>query len=296
MRVVVTDQHQSQHSVIQNQYRQVKNADPRFTPPEDKSTLPFCEKLMKKAAGFTLSTEYQMLVAQAKAHGFRKRFPPELRRRAIEAALQALCFYYNPLANRVGPSITTMAVDCGLATEKKRLSITRMTGPLQFLANELKVITYNTEYDADIGCNIPTDITFTPLMFEVLDVSEEAVAAARRSRSEWDNLQREKKGMPRLGIDEQISNAWRFVRERFREYHRKRRDHGIKRFRARKDTSRTRKDIEILVRKQLTKEIADRRFTGNLTAVKTEIERRVKERMKMRNNYTRLATSDPVPI
>nr|AVI43206.1 IncFII RepA protein family protein [Klebsiella pneumoniae] len=43
---------------------------------------------------------------------------------------------------------------------------------------ELGLITYQTEYDPQIGCNIPTDITFTPALFSALDVSEVAVVAA----------------------------------------------------------------------------------------------------------------------
>lgn len=55
---------------------------------------------------------------------------------------------------------------------------------------ELGLITYQTEYDPQIGCNIPTDITFTPALFSALDVSDVAVMAARRSRVEWENQQR----------------------------------------------------------------------------------------------------------
>ncbi|MBS0883199.1 incFII family plasmid replication initiator RepA [Pantoea sp. JGM49] len=269
-------------------YRQVKNPNPEFIPEKGKKTLPFCEKIREKALGFTQRIEFQALVAMEIAHGARKRRPPELRIRALEAALQALCHYYNPLANRVGASLTTMSIRCGLATEKKRLSITRFTGAVQFLA-QLKLLTYTTEYDKDIGCNIPTDITFAPLMWQVLDVSEEAVAAARRSRIEWENRQREKKGQPRADAGELINAAWAFVRERFREYQKSRREHGLKRHRARKDAPRTRKDIEQLVRLQLQKEIRHERFFGGLDAVKAEIERRVTERMKLsRGRYARL--------
>ena len=62
-------------------------------------------------------------------------------------------------------------------------------------------ITYQTEYDPLIGCYIPTDITFTPALFAALDVSEDAVAAARRSRVEWENKQRKKQGLDTLGMD-----------------------------------------------------------------------------------------------
>lgn len=269
-------------------YRQVKNPSPEFVPEQGKKTLPFCEKIREKAAGFTQRMEFQALIAMEIARGSRKRRPPVLRIRALEAVLQALCHYYNPLANRVGASLTTMSILCGLATEKKRLSITRFTGACHTL-EQLKLITYNTEYDKEIGCNIPTDITFTPLMWQVLDVSEEAVAAARRSRIEWENRQREKKGLPRADAGELIGAAWSFVRERFREYQKSRREHGMKRHRARKDAPRTRKDIEQLVRLQLQKEIRNGRFFGSLDAVRTEIERRVTERMKLsRGHYTRL--------
>ena len=236
-------------------YRQVKNPNPEFIPEPGKKTLPFCEKIREKAAGFTQRVEFQTLVAMEIAHGSRKRRPPALRIRALEAALQALCHYYNPLANRVGAPLTTMTIPCGLAT----------------------------------GCNIPTDITFTPLMWQVLDVSEEAVAAARRSRVEWENRQREKKGQPLADAGELISAAWSFVRERFREYQKTRREHGLKRHRAKKDAPRSRKDIEQLVRLQLQKEIRNGRFFGGLDAVRAEIERRVSERMKLsRGKYSRL--------
>lgn len=269
-------------------YRQVKNPYPKFIPEEGKKTLPFCEKIRVKAAGFTRRMEFQTLVAMSIARGERKRRPPELRMRALEASLQALCHYFNPLANRVGASLTTMSIRCGLATEKKRLSITRFTGAVQFMA-QLKLLTYKTEYDKEIGCNIPTDITFTPLMWQVLDVSEEAVTAARRSRIEWENRQREKRGLPRAGAEELISAAWAFVRERFREYQKSRREHGMKRHRARKDAPRTRKDIEQLVRLQIQKEIRNGRFFSGLDAVRAEIERRVTERMKLsRGHYARL--------
>ncbi|WP_089644665.1 replication initiation protein [Escherichia coli] len=50
-----------------------------------------------------------------------------------------------------------------------------------------------------------------------------------------------------------------------------------------------------MVKRQLTREIAEGRFTANREAVKREVERRVKERMILsRNrNYSRLATASP---
>lgn len=275
------------------QYRQVKNPNPVFTPREGKKTLPFCRKLMSKAEGFSSRFEFAIHVAHLRALGLRSRMPPLLRRLSIDALLQGMCFHYDPLANRVQRSITNLAIECGLATESTNgnLSITRATRALQFLA-ELGLITYQTEYDPQIGCNIPTDITFTPALFSSLDISEESVAAARRSRVEWENRQREKQNLPRLGMDELIAKAWRFVRERFRSYHAERKAHGLKRACARRDANRTRKDITVLVKQQLTRDLASGRFTGGLAALKRELERRVTERMLMSrdNHYTRLAT------
>ncbi|MEJ3187137.1 hypothetical protein WDJ97_25740, partial [Escherichia coli] len=56
-----------------------------------------------------------------------------------------------------------------------------------------------------------------------------------------------------------------------------------------------RQDIVTLVKRQLTREISEGRFTANREAVKREVERRVKERMILsRNrNYSRLATASP---
>lgn len=282
--------------ILFTHYRQVKNADPEFVPREGKKTLPFCRKLMGKAEGFTSRFDFSIHVAYARSLGARRRTPPVLRRRAIDALLQGLCFHYDPLANRVQCAITTLAIECGLATESAsgNLSITRATRALKFLSG-LGLITYQTEYDPSIGCHIPTDMTFTPALFSALDVSEDAVAAARRSRVEWENKQRKKQGLSVLGMDELIAKAWRFVRERFRSYQAERKAHGFKRARARRDADRTRQDIVTRVKRQLTREIAERRFTGNHEAVKRELDRRVKERMIMsrNNNYTRLAPASP---
>ena len=116
----------------------------------------------------------------------------------------------------------------------------------------------------------------------------------RRSRVEWENRQRKKQGLDTLGMDELIAKAWRFVRERFRSYQTELKSRGIKRARARRDAGRER-HIVTLVKRQLTREIAEGRFTASREAVKREVERRVKERMILsRNrNYSRLATASP---
>ncbi|WP_410779695.1 RepA family replication protein [Klebsiella aerogenes] len=67
-----------------------------------------------------------------------------------------------------------------------------------YLAEELDLITYRTEYDPEIGCYLPRDITFTPRLFEVLEVSPETIASVRKSRAEYLNLQRMTQGKPRI--------------------------------------------------------------------------------------------------
>lgn len=251
---------------------------------------------MAKAEGFTSRFDFSVHVAFMRSLGKRHRMPPLLRRRAIDALLQGLCFHFDPLANRVQSSITNLAIECGLATESNggNLSITRATRALRFMA-ELGLITYQTEYDPQIGCYIPTDITFTSALFSALDISDVAVVAARRSRVEWENYQRKKQNLSPLEADELIAKAWSFVRERFRSYHYERKLHGLKRARARRDSGRSRRDIVTLVKQQLTREYASGRFTGGLDSLKRELERRVKERMLMSRsqNYTRLAAPPP---
>ena len=83
-------------------YRQVKNPFPQFVVPkkkgsdEEKATLPFCRKLMAKAEGFTSRFDFSIHVAFLRSLGKRHRMPPLLRRRAIDALLQAMCFHYDP--------------------------------------------------------------------------------------------------------------------------------------------------------------------------------------------------------
>ena len=278
-------------------YRQVKNPFPEFQPAEGADTIPFCRKLMKKAEGFTRSFAFQIRVAIARSLGKRRRTPPPLRCRAIDSLLQGMCFHYDPLAGergRVQCSATTLAIECGLATESDvgNLAITRLTNALKSLDEHFGLVTYSTEYDPEIGCNIPSDIQFTEILLEGLDVSEEALAAARRSSAENTNKKRIKQGLPRLSLEELSSKAFSYVRDRFREYHRKQREHGIKRRRAKRDAERSRQDIELIVKRELTREIAQRRFPADKDAVYSEMKRRVKERMILsRGHHTRLATA-----
>ncbi|EKB3332679.1 replication initiation protein [Salmonella enterica subsp. enterica serovar Chandans] len=279
---------------VSSGYVQVINPYPQFIEPEDKRTLPFCRKLMEKAADFTGRFHFQLCVAFARSEGRRFRKPPPLRCRAINALMQAMCFHYDPLAGETGRvqcSVTRLAIESGLATESEKgnLSITRVTRTLESLDREFGLVIYDTEFDPEIGCNVPSNIQFTPAMFDALDISPEALAAVRESRAEWKNRQREKAGQPRLGLIELANQAFSYVRDGFRAYHRERRLHGLKRARAKRDAVRSRKEIEALVKRELTREIANGLFPPDRDAVFREVERRTAERTIMsRGNYTRL--------
>ncbi|EML2228131.1 incFII family plasmid replication initiator RepA [Citrobacter amalonaticus] len=273
--------------VFRSTYIQVHNPFPVFTVPckkgtqTPKRTLPFNKKLMSKAVGFTDTFAFSVLVAATRANGTRKRKPPVLRRRAIDALLQGLCFHYDPLANRVNATITTLASECGLLTESCNgtLSICRATRALHYLAEELRLITYRTEYDPEIGCYLPTDITFTPHLFEALEVSPEALESVRKSRAEYLNLQRLTQGKPRINPGELITIAWQAFRKRFKEYRLMRKAYGEKRHKGRKEAQLTFREISERVRKELTQEIARGLFVSDLTILRREIKNRVKERM-----------------
>lgn len=237
--------------VLRSNYVQVHNPFPVFTVPckkgtqTPKRTLPFNKKLMSKVSGFTDSFVFSVLVAATRANGTRKRKPPVLRRRAIDALLQGLCFHYDPLANRVNATMTTLASECGLLTESCNgtLSICRATRALRYLAEELRLITYRTQYDPEIGCYLPTDITFTPRLFEALEVSPETLESVRKSRAEYLNLQRITKGKPRITPGKLITIAWQAFRKRFKEYRLMRKAYGEKRHKGRKEAQLTFREI-----------------------------------------------------
>ena len=120
-------------------YVQVNNPEPVFTVPQDYTPWPFSLKLMVKANGFTESFSFDIASAMSRRDGIRKRKPPFLRRRAMNALLMAMCFYYDPLSNKVLRSLREIALECGLATKSLsgEVSITRAIRALESLENEL---------------------------------------------------------------------------------------------------------------------------------------------------------------
>ena len=245
---------------------------------------------MKAATGFTNSFTFKMFVAFARKQGKRRRAPRKDVLTAIESLLQGLSFHYDPLARKANVTLTKLAIECGLATESenRNLAITRATRTLR-LCKILGIITYDTQFCAQLGCFFPTDITFCPEYLRAIGVSERAEEGAARSSAGWKNKERAKKGLPFLSFEELAREAWGSFRKNFFDYRLKLKQHGERRARAARDSERSRKEIEVIVSRQLSIEISKGLFPMDLDAAKIEAARRVKERMIMsRGNFTRL--------
>lgn len=162
-------------------YKQVKNPTPEFIPCEGVMTLPFCLKLMQKTENFTEGFSFDIASAYLRASGKRKRKPPVLRRRAIGALLKAMCFYYDPVSNKVLRSVTELAIDCGLAerTVNGHLAINRAVRAIKSLEVDYEFITCLASSDVTNKQYVHCTISFTPRLFKYLGVFPLALAEAR---------------------------------------------------------------------------------------------------------------------
>lgn len=128
---------------------------------------------MAKADGFSFGFDFALYVAFARAAGKRRRMPPVLRRRAIDALLQGMLFYYDPVTNSVRRSVPDLAKDCGLTTISANGSVStgKATKALKFLDEILGFIVYTPG-------SYPS-VSFTPALFEALNLFPQALAEAR---------------------------------------------------------------------------------------------------------------------
>jgi len=156
---------------------------PRFIEPEGARTLPFCRKMMNKADGFTSSFRFYVHVLLARAKKTARRRPTASRCEAIDALLQAMCFWYDPANNCVRRSPSELAVDCGLATKltSGKLCIAKVTRILTALDKGYGLIVYNTRKDPNNNSAVKASIWFTPALFEALDISSAEWSRARHS-------------------------------------------------------------------------------------------------------------------
>ncbi len=128
---------------------------------------------MAKADGFSFGFDFAVYVAFACAAGKRRRLPPVLRRRAIDALLQGMLFYYDPVTNSVRRSVFDLAKDCGLTTISPNGSVSagKATKALKFLDEILGFIVYTPG-------SYPS-VSFTPVLFEAFNLFPQTLAEAR---------------------------------------------------------------------------------------------------------------------
>ncbi|MBF4180364.1 plasmid replication initiator RepA [Lelliottia nimipressuralis] len=158
-----------------NNYTQVKNPEPAFKVPQDYIPWPFALKLMAKAEGFADSFYFDIASAISRRDGKRKRKPPVLRRRAVNALLMAMCFYYDPLSNKVQRSLREMAFECGLVRHSLtgEVSIERAVGALESLEKDFEFVNCSSASYAT------AEIFLTPKLFEYLNIFPQALSEAR---------------------------------------------------------------------------------------------------------------------
>lgn len=166
-----------------NNYVQVNNPEPDFTVPQNYTPWSFALKLMAKADGFTESFEFDIASAISRREGKRKRKPPVLRRRAMNALLMALCFYYDPLSNKVLLSLRDIASECGLVRHSfsGEVSIERAVRALESLEKDFGFVSCSSGRYATAG------IFFTPKLFEYLGISPQSLSDARQKCLEAKN-------------------------------------------------------------------------------------------------------------
>ncbi|HIC1790566.1 TPA: RepA family replication protein [Escherichia coli] len=168
----------NQTSFTESTYRQVKKRIRSSCLVHDARTLLFCVKLMEKAAGFTETFVFDVASACARANGKHKRELFVLRRRAIDALLQGMCFYYDPVSNQEHRSIIELALDCGLARKNAygHLAMERAVRAIKSLEEDFGFIVCSLSSDF---YNKRCTIILTPRFFAFLGVFPLALTEAR---------------------------------------------------------------------------------------------------------------------
>lgn len=84
----------------------------------------------------------------------------------MNALLMAMCFYYDPLSNKVLRSLREIALECGLATKSLsgEVSITRAIRALESLEKDFEFVACSSDR------YLTAEIFFTPKLFEFLGV------------------------------------------------------------------------------------------------------------------------------
>jgi incFII family plasmid replication initiator RepA len=256
--------------------------------------LEFINKLMKKADGVYSSRNFDYVVALARRDGNIKRRPRETSVRVLEALTQCALYHWDIVAEKVTTTAHNIAIKTKTATESaaKNFSISRVQRHLALLSRLGLIRLSKTKFRADLECYEPINFTFTKLFFDMLDVSEAAVVAARNSRVADENRKRKQKGLSILSVAELAAANLKKWIANFAEIKRKRKAQGELRYQRRKDAERTRKEIYDIEYRAALVRVRQGSFNPSSTQeFRDEVERRTNQRMITRKLDSRLSLS-----
>lgn len=270
----------------------IKNPNPKFEQSKP-AGLPILRKIMEKADGVYSSKNFDLVLALAVGDGRIKRRPTANSVKVLEALTQAAVYSWDIIADRVATTAHRLAISTGLATEtKSNLGISRVSRHLHLLHRLNLIHLSKTSYRKDLGCYEPITFTFTPLFFELVDISAKAIDTARASQVASENKKRKAKGWPVLSLLEMAAQRVRNWIDTFAEIVRNRKAAGERRHQRRQDAERTRKEIFQIVYRSVIERMRKGLFTArNAQELRDEVERITNKRMIERSLDTRLAAT-----
>lgn len=262
-----------------------KNPNPQFTPRSDK-TLAFNAKAKEKAAGFTASEKLSNVIALARGKGAYCRTPRENYLPVLEAFVQGALHHYDLLADRCAATMHRIADECGLMTQSAagNVSISRATNAAERLA-EIGLAEYHTEFNSTVGCNFPSDFSFTPLFWQIIDM-EEAHEKAVESKAAYENKRRARNGEQLFDVLGWLREMRARAKARFHQYRLERKAKGEARRRAQRESELQRSEIAARVRAEVQADVIAGRFPSDYELVQREIKRRTDERTIASRRYT----------
>lgn len=164
-------------------------AIPRFLKTDKSDLSPFCRKLMARAEGFVYGYDFFIHCVFVSGKGKKYRKPNVRRLQAIDALLQAMCYWYDPATNSVMRTVSQLAEDCGLLSVSAAgtRSVSRASRTIQSMADEYGLIICHHTSQHDTDRRIHAGIWFTPELLSALKISPREWSAARH-RAEKQNI------------------------------------------------------------------------------------------------------------
>lgn len=269
-----------------------RNPFPEFKP-EKPAQLAIIRRLMTAANGVYSSWTFDYVVALARRDGRVKRRPSPGSVRVLEAITQCALYHWDIIADKVTITAHKMAIDTGTATESAagNFSVSRIDRHLRLMDRLGLIKLTRTSYRKDLGCYEPINFTFTPLFFDMLEISMSTIEAARNSRVAWENKKRKQNGESILTIIELAAEHTKQWVSRFAEIVLSRKRRGELRHQRKMDLERQRAEIYKLEYRSALNRVNAGTFHPRSTAeFRAEVDARTNQRMKTRKLYTRLST------